>query len=120
MDGDVLTVGHLTLDVIGLRGHTPGSVALVYREPEHASSSHPGADGAIPGRAHLFTGDSLFPGGVGSTERDPTRFACLLDDVTRRIFDRFDDATWVYPGHGRDTSLGAERAHLEEWRKRGW
>jgi len=118
--GDVLTVGHLTLDVIGLRGHTPGSVALVYREPEHASSSHPGADGAIPGRAHLFTGDSLFPGGVGSTERDPTRFACLLDDVTRRIFDRFDDATWVYPGHGRDTSLGAERAHLEEWRKRGW
>lgn len=104
--GDELTVGTLTLEVIALRGHTPGSVALVYREPG--------------GGAHLFSGDSLFPGGVGNTEHDPVRFASLLDDVTRRLFDRFDDAAWVYPGHGADTTLGAERPHLGDWRARGW
>jgi glyoxylase-like metal-dependent hydrolase (beta-lactamase superfamily II) len=103
---DVLTVGALMLEVIALRGHTPGSVALVYREPSYG--------------AHLFTGDSLFPGGVGNTDHDPVRFASLLDDVTRRLFDPFDDAAWVYPGHGADTSLGAERPHLPGWRARGW
>ena len=118
--GDVLTIGHLTLEVIVLRGHTPGSVALVYREPEHASRTHPGADGAVPGRAHVFVGDALFPGGLGATGYDAVRFTSLFDDVTRRIFDRFDDATWVYPGHGADTTLGAERPHLDEWCARGW
>ncbi|MFE4466822.1 MBL fold metallo-hydrolase [Oerskovia sp. NPDC056781] len=114
-DGDTIVLGHLTLEVVALRGHTPGSVTLVYREPEHAS-----APGAVPGRAHLFTGDSLFPGGVGSTSDDPERFAQLYADVTTRLFDRYDDATWVYPGHGADTTLGAERPHLDEWRERGW
>jgi glyoxylase-like metal-dependent hydrolase (beta-lactamase superfamily II) len=104
--GDVLAVGHLTLEVIGLRGHTPGSVALVYREPA--------------GRAHLFTGDSLFPGGVGNTQGDAERFGRLWTDVSERLFDRFDDDAWVYPGHGADTTLGAERPHLPEWRERGW
>lgn len=117
--GDVLTVGHMTLEVIALRGHTPGSVALMYREPEHASWTHPGADGAVPGRAHLFTGDSLFPGGPGRTT-DARAFTSLMHDLQTRVFDRFDDATWVYPGHGADTTLGAERPHLEEWRARGW
>ncbi|MFJ2298013.1 MBL fold metallo-hydrolase [Oerskovia paurometabola] len=114
-DGDTIVVGHLTFEVVALRGHTPGSVTLVYREPEHAS-----APDAVPGRAHLFTGDSLFPGGLGSTSNDPDRFAMLYADVTTRLFDRFDDATWVYPGHGADTTLGAERPHLDEWRERGW
>jgi len=114
-DGDTLTVGHVVLEVIALRGHTPGSVALVYREPEHTT-----APDAVPGRAHVFTGDSLFPGGVGNTEHDPVRFAGLFADVTTRIFDRFGDDTWVYPGHGKDTTLGAERPHLPQWRERGW
>lgn len=114
-DGDVVTVGHLTFEVVALRGHTPGSVALVYREPEHTH-----VPDAVPGRAHLFTGDSLFPGGVGATGGDPERFAALYADVVTRIFDRFDDTTWVYPGHGADTTLGAERPHLQEWRDRGW
>jgi glyoxylase-like metal-dependent hydrolase (beta-lactamase superfamily II) len=121
--GDVLTVGHLTLEVIGLRGHTPGSVALVYREPAGppAPADHDrDDDGPVPGRAHLFTGDSLFPGGVGSTQGDAERFTRLWTDVTERLFGRFDDATWVYPGHGADTTLGAERPHLQEWRRRGW
>lgn len=114
-DGDSIRLGEVTLDVIALRGHTPGSIALAYTEPAARS----GAPEAVPGRVHLFTGDSLFPGGVGNTDRDAGRFAQLLADVRTRLFDRFDDA-WVYPGHGADTTLGAERPHLEEWRARGW
>ena len=104
--GDTLTFGEVTLNVIHLRGHTPGSVALVYNDPT--------------GHAHIWTGDSLFPGGVGNTQKDPDRFASLLDDVQTRIFDVYDDDTWIYPGHGSDTTLGAERPHLQEWRERGW
>lgn len=104
--GDVLEVGEQRLTVIALRGHTPGSVALLWRG---------GADGD-----HLFTGDSLFPGGLGNTESDPQRFAQLLADVEQRVFDVLPDATWVYPGHGDDTTLGAERPALDHWRERGW
>ncbi|WP_069385990.1 MBL fold metallo-hydrolase [Cellulosimicrobium cellulans] len=113
--GDTVAVGDVHLEVVALRGHTPGSVALAYREPEHAAGPE-----ARAGRVHLFTGDSLFPGGVGSTDHDPVRFGRLLDDVTERVFARFDDDTWVYPGHGADTTLGAERPHLAGWRARGW
>lgn len=111
--GDRVAVGRSLLEVVALRGHTPGSVALAYREPLHA---HEG----VAGRVHLFTGDSLFPGGVGNTDHDPERFAQLLGDVTEGVFDRFGDDTWVYPGHGADTTLGAERPHLATWRARGW
>ena len=104
-DGDTVRLGKVALTVVALRGHTPGSVALAYREPG--------------GRAHLFTGDSLFPGGVGATQ-GPEAFDQLYSDVVARVFERFDDDTWVYPGHGRDTTLGAEREHLPEWRARGW
>jgi glyoxylase-like metal-dependent hydrolase (beta-lactamase superfamily II) len=104
--GDEVTFGRITLDVVHLRGHTPGSVALVYRDPA--------------GEPHVFTGDSLFPGGVGNTQQDPERFTLLLDDVEARLFGVLPDATWVYPGHGADTTLGAERASLPLWRQRGW
>jgi glyoxylase-like metal-dependent hydrolase (beta-lactamase superfamily II) len=104
--GDTVTFGDVTLDVLHLRGHTPGSVALAWTEPS--------------GRVHLFTGDSLFPGGVGNVNKDPERFASLLADVQERVFDRYDDRTWVYPGHGADTTLGAERPSLPLWRERGW
>ena len=103
--GDTITVGDLTLDVIALRGHTPGSVAVLYRDPA--------------GVPQLFTGDSLFPGGVGKTTT-PADFQSLIDDVEQRIFDVLPDETWVYPGHGDDTTLGVERPHLGEWRARGW
>jgi glyoxylase-like metal-dependent hydrolase (beta-lactamase superfamily II) len=112
--GDLVTVGHLTLQVVALRGHTPGSIALAYREPEHAS-----APGSIPGRAHLFTGDSLFPGGPGKTAGAET-FTSLMDDLEARVFARFGDDTLVYPGHGAATTLGAERPHVPQWRARGW
>lgn len=71
------------------------------------------------GITHLFTGDSLFPGGVGHTST-PEDFASLINDVEFKIFARFGDDTWFYPGHGDDSTLGAERASLPQWRARGW
>jgi glyoxylase-like metal-dependent hydrolase (beta-lactamase superfamily II) len=102
--GDVLRFGDCEVSVIHLRGHTPGSIAILYD---------------ASGDPHVFTGDSLFPGGVGKTVT-PETFTSLLNDVTERLFDPLPDATWVYPGHGRDTTLGVERPHLGEWRERGW
>jgi glyoxylase-like metal-dependent hydrolase (beta-lactamase superfamily II) len=104
--GDVIPLGDRQLAVIGLRGHTPGSVALALAQP--------GAP------VQLFTGDSLFPGGVGNTGGDPERFASLIGDVEQRVFGRFPDDTVVWPGHGRETTLGAERPALADWRARGW
>ncbi|RLK59337.1 MBL fold metallo-hydrolase [Actinokineospora cianjurensis] len=103
--GDTIPVGEVTLEVIHLRGHTPGSIALLYRDPT--------------GTAHLFTGDSLFPGGVGKTST-PENFTSLLDDVESRVFAELPDSTWFYPGHGDDSTLGEQRPHLTEWRSRGW
>lgn len=103
-DGDVVIVGSHELTAITLVGHTPGSVAL-----------HLAAEGG-----HLFSGDCLFPGGIGNTEKDPARFTRLLDDVETKVFGQLPDSTWVYPGHGADTTLGAERPSLPEWRARGW
>lgn len=109
--GDIIVVDDaVALDVIALRGHTPGSVALALTEP---------ADSAHPGRVHLFTGDSLFPGGVGKTA-GTAAFTSLIDDVEQRLFDRYPDDTVVWPGHGAPTTLGAERPHLAQWRARGW
>lgn len=66
-----------------------------------------------------MTGDPRFPGGVGKTW-EPGAFEELLDDVESRVFAQYGDDTIVYPGHGDDTTLGAERPHLKEWRERGW
>ncbi|WP_459961331.1 MBL fold metallo-hydrolase [Nocardia sp. IFM 10818] len=104
-DGDKISIGALQFEVIHLSGHTPGSVALAFTDGE--------------GRTHLFTGDSLFPGGVGKTG-SPEEFTSLLGDVESKLFDRYGDDTVVYPGHGDDTTLGAERPALPEWRRRGW
>ena len=65
-------------------------------------------------------GYGLVPGGVGNTQKDAARFDSLYSGVVTKIFDRLPDTTWVYPGHGSDTTLGTERPHLEEWRERGW
>jgi glyoxylase-like metal-dependent hydrolase (beta-lactamase superfamily II) len=106
-NGDTVQVGELSFDVIHLRGHTPGSIALALDGP------------ATGGVTQLFTGDCLFPGGLGRTTK-PAEFDSLYQDVTTRVFDRFGDETVVYPGHGDDTTLGAERPHLAEWRERRW
>ncbi|MEH1130057.1 MBL fold metallo-hydrolase [Micromonospora sp. CPCC 206061] len=104
-DGDTVSVGDCSLEVIHVVGHTPGSIALLYRDPA-----------GIP---HLFTGDSLFPGGPGRTT-DPRDFDSLMTDLETKVFGRFPDDTWFYPGHGRDSTLGAERGSIPEWRARGW
>jgi glyoxylase-like metal-dependent hydrolase (beta-lactamase superfamily II) len=103
--GGVVTVGEVGLQVIHLRGHTPGSIALLYSDPD--------------GTPHLFTGDSLFPGGPGKTVT-PETFGSLMDDLEARVFGELPDSTWFYPGHGKDSTLGAERPSLPDWRTRGW
>ena len=104
-DGDTVRVGNVELEVVGLAGHTPGSIALVHRPDD--------------GPAHVFSGDALFPGGVGKTN-SPEDFDSLYGDVTAKLFDRLGDDTVVSPGHGDPTTLGHERPHLAEWRERGW
>ncbi|MFI5806999.1 MBL fold metallo-hydrolase [Streptomyces sp. NPDC051561] len=105
-DGDTVRVGRVELTARHLTGHTPGSIVLIYDDPH--------------GHPHVFTGDCLFPGGVGNTWGDPAAFVTLLDDVQHKLFDRLPDESWVYPGHGGDTTLGDERPKLGEWRERGW
>jgi glyoxylase-like metal-dependent hydrolase (beta-lactamase superfamily II) len=104
-DGDRIAVGTCSLTVIPVAGHTPGSICLVHD------------DGS--GGPHLFTGDSLFPGGAGRTT-NPKDFTSLMDDLEAKVFGALPDETWFYPGHGNDSTLGVERPHLEEWRERGW
>jgi glyoxylase-like metal-dependent hydrolase (beta-lactamase superfamily II) len=103
--GGTVRVGDCALEVIHLVGHTPGSIALLYRDPS--------------GTGHLFTGDSLFPGGPGRTT-NPKDFNSLMADLEMKIFGRLPDDTWFYPGHGNDGTLGRERPSLPEWRARGW
>ncbi|WP_322766500.1 MBL fold metallo-hydrolase, partial [Frankia sp. Cr1] len=91
--------------VIHIVGHTPGSIALLYD--------------ADPTAPHLFTGDCLFPGGPGRVT-NPGEFTSLMDDLEHKVFGPLPDATWIYPGHGDDTTLGRERPRLAEWRARGW
>lgn len=104
-DGDTVRVGNVELTARHLVGHTPGSIALVYDDPH--------------GHPHVFTGDCLFPGGPGRTTQ-PEEFNSLMDGLEAKVFGVLPDETWVYPGHGNDTTLGTERPHLAEWRARGW
>jgi len=103
--GARVRVGSCELEVIEVAGHTEGSIVLAYDDPD--------------GIVHLFTGDSLFPGGVGKTWSEED-FRTLIDEVETKIFDRFPADTHFYPGHGNDSTLGTESPHLAEWRERGW
>ena len=104
-DGARVRVGSCELEIITLVGHTPGSIALAYDDPD--------------GIVHLFTGDSLFPGGPGRTTGGED-FDALMADLQSKIFDRFSDDTWFYPGHGSDSTLGQERPSIPEWLARRW
>lgn len=99
-DGETINIGELRLDLIHTPGHTPGSMCL-----------------ALPG--HLFTGDTLFPGGPGATRRPESSFPTIIESIRDRLF-TLPDGTVVYPGHGVDTTIGAERPNLENWIGRGW
>lgn len=104
--GDRVPVGEVELEAVHLVGHSPGSLALIHRDTD--------------GSTHVFSGDALFPGGVGNTWQDRAAFDSLLTGVMTELFDRLPDSTRVYPGHGADTTLGAERPELSTWRARGW
>ncbi len=101
-DGSVVEVGDLRLLVLATPGHTPGS--LCFR---------------LEAAPLVFVGDTLFPGGPGATGGDPHRFATILAGIERHLFS-LPPETLVLPGHGADTTIGAERPHLGEWTSRGW
>lgn len=102
--GDTLPFGGREFPVAILRGHTPGGAAIAVD---------------LDGTTQLFVGDSLFPGGLGKTSSEGD-FIRLFNDVKTRLFDVYDDATVVHPGHGKPTTLGTERPKLDEWYQRRW
>ncbi|MGA9776067.1 MAG: MBL fold metallo-hydrolase [Candidatus Dormiibacterota bacterium] len=99
-DGEVIEFGHRRLQVLHTPGHTPGSVCFL-------------AEGVV------FTGDTLFPGGPGSTRPPQGDFATILDSIESRLFP-LPPETVVFPGHGDSTTIGQERPFLRAWRDRGW
>lgn len=102
-DDDLLEVGRLRLRTIHTPGHTPGSMCFL-----------------IEGSPVLLSGDTLFPGGPGNTATDLGDFPTILSSIEERLFKPFAPETIVMPGHGLDTTIGAERPHLDEWAARGW
>lgn len=106
--GDVIEFGSVALHTIHTPGHTPGSVCFVF-EP---------ADGSEV--AVIFSGDTLFPGGPGATRWDYSDFGQIMDSIEQQIFPRLGDEAIVHPGHGEDTTIGAERPQARTWRTRGW
>jgi glyoxylase-like metal-dependent hydrolase (beta-lactamase superfamily II) len=101
-DDDVIEVGSLRLRTIHTPGHTRGSTC--FRLVDHPV---------------LFSGDTLFPGGPGNTSFEDADFDTIIQSIESRLF-TFPDTTVVLPGHGVDTTIGAERPHLDEWVARGW
>jgi len=101
-DAEIIEVGRLRLRAIHNPGHTPGSVSF-----------------QVEGAPILFSGDTLFPGGPGATKYDGGDFATIIDSIDNKLF-TLPAETIVMPGHGDDTTIGAERPHLHEWVTRGW
>lgn len=102
--GEIIEFAGHELPVFILRGHTPGGACVA---------------ATIDDEINLFVGDSLFPGGVGKTESEAD-FGRLFKDVKERVFDKYPDEAIVRPGHGKPTTLGAERPYLGEWWERRW
>ena len=101
-DEAVLEVGRLKLHTIHTPGHTPGSICF-----------------RIEDRPIIFSGDTLFPGGPGATQFEGGDFGKIIESIDRRLFTLNPD-TLVLPGHGEETTIGAERPHLDDWVDRGW
>ena len=101
-DDSVIDVGRLRLHTIATPGHTPGSMCFL-----------------VEGHPVLFSGDTLFPGGPGNTSYEGGDFPTIIESVDRRLFTLPAD-TLVLPGHGKPTTIGEERPHLQEWIDRGW
>ncbi len=102
-DSSVIDVGRLRLHTIATPGHTPGSMSF-----------------RLDGSPVLFSGDTLFPGGPGATKFPGGDFPTILRSLDERLFGPLPADTLVLPGHGKDTTIGNERPHLQEWADRGW
>jgi glyoxylase-like metal-dependent hydrolase (beta-lactamase superfamily II) len=98
-EGDVIQFGEVALEVFHTPGHTAGGICF-YTMP------------------YLFAGDTLFPGGPGNTQRPGGDFKLIMEGIQTKLFP-LPDTTIVYPGHGKSTTIGAERPHLQEWLDRG-
>ncbi len=102
-DDELIEVGDLRLRTIHTPGHTPGSVCF-----------------RIEGKPILFSGDTLFPGGPGTTQLEGGDFPTIIESIERRLLSKLPSDTIVLPGHGDDTTIGAESPQLQEWVDRGW
>jgi glyoxylase-like metal-dependent hydrolase (beta-lactamase superfamily II) len=101
-DAEIIEVGELRLSAIHNPGHTEGSISF-----------------HVVDTPLLFTGDTLFPGGPGNTQLEGGDFATIITSIDNRLF-TFPAETIVLPGHGLDTTIGAERPQLASWVARGW
>lgn len=101
-DGEVVEVGDLRLRTMFTPGHTPGSTSFLLED-----------------QGVVFAGDTLFPGGPGATRFRYSDFSAIIRSISERLFS-LDPATVVMPGHGADTTIGAEQPHLDSWIERGW
>ncbi len=93
-DGDTLALGPHAIEVLHTPGHTPGGISLLIRR-----AGEP---------ALVFSGDTLFAGGIGRTDFPGGRYQQLIESIRTRLFALPDD-TRVYPGHGEPTTIGEER-----------
>lgn len=96
-----LVIDDVTIEAICTPGHTPGSVCFAF------------------GQSLCFTGDTLFPGGPGKTS-SPQAFQTIISSISAELFARLPDPCVLLPGHGRTTTIGAERPSLPTWIERGW
>ena len=102
-DDSVIEVGRLRLRTIHTPGHTPGSMCFL-----------------VEGSPVLFSGDTLFPGGPGATKFEGGDFPTIIRSIESRLFSALPAETLVLPGHGDDTTIGAESPQLQAWVDRGW
>ena len=100
---EVIEVGDLRLRTIHAPGHTPGSMSF-----------------AIENKPLVFSGDTLFPGGPGNTSFEGGDFDTIITSIETHFFRPMSADTIVMPGHGDDTTIGAERPQLDSWVERGW
>ena len=92
VEGDTVTVGNLTFDVLFVPGHSPGSVVFVCRNAPVA-----------------FVGDTLFQGSIGRTDFPGCDHDLLINGIKTKLFALSDD-TVCLPGHGEATTIGEEKA----------
>jgi glyoxylase-like metal-dependent hydrolase (beta-lactamase superfamily II) len=96
-DGAVVQFGKRSILALSTPGHTPGSTCFLVGK-------------------HLFSGDTLFPGGPGKS-RSPQAFRQEINSITRKLL-VLPDETAVYPGHGDDTTIGIARAEYQSFASR--